>query len=92
MAAGCTGAKGVVALVGGRGIACHIGRKENGCAGGVNFLPVHRHRDLQVQAFIVVVYRLCAVAKALIFFVGHLFPVYLQGLQGIGTRIQAKRI
>jgi hypothetical protein len=92
MAAGSTGAKGVIALVGGSGIARHIGCKENGCAGGVNFLPVHRHRDLQVQALIVVVYRLCTVAKALIFFVGHLFPVYLQGLQGIGTRIKAKRI
>jgi hypothetical protein len=92
MAAGGTGSKGVVALVGGSGIACHIGRKENGCAGGVNFLPVHRHWDLQVQTLIVVVYRLCTVAKALIFFVGHLFPVYLQGFQGIGTRIKAKRI
>jgi hypothetical protein len=80
MTAGSAGAKGVVALVRRGGIACHIGCKENGCAGGVNFLPVHRHRDLQVQALIVVVYRLCAVAKALIFFVGHLFPVYLQGL------------
>jgi hypothetical protein len=92
MTAGGTGTKGVVALVGRCGVPSYIGCKENGCTSGVNFLSVHRHRDLQVQALIVIVYRICTVAKAFVFFVSNLFPVYLQGLQGIGTRIKAKRI
>jgi hypothetical protein len=92
VAAGRAGAEGVVALVGRSGVARHVHSEQNGRAGGVDGLPVHRHRDLQIQALIVVVHGTGAIAKAFIFLVSDRFPFHFKGFQGKILRVKTQRL
>jgi hypothetical protein len=94
MAAGTTGAAhGMVALVGGSGVACHIYGKQNGSAHSINLLAIHRNRNTDIKALIIVVHRIRAIAKTLILFVHDLLALYLQIFQskGIGVKTQDVR-